>query len=244
LVKTQDPTTRPVDLYFIKSLGDQTTLKSDATANTYTVELNDTTGYIAGVYVGIFCPTGEYYFGHQIGVPSGDVITLDTPLGFDFEAGCNVLNLTQEMAVDGSVTPQVYQIGPVGPAAGLQVDISRITGTLWDNSPMSPDGFGGLSALPRGCVLRKNNAGYFNYINFKTNLEIALSTGHTLEMGGAFQPNVYTFCLSYAGQENHGCTIRLEPGEILELIIQDDLRGLSSFRAMAQGRLVTVPVGG
>ncbi len=41
--------------------------------------------------------------------------------------------------------------------------------------------------------------------------------------------------LTYAGQNEHGVTLELEPGESIELVIQDDLTALVSFEVMVQG---------
>jgi hypothetical protein len=94
--------------------------------------------------------------------------------------------------------------------------------------------------LSNGCVLRKNNGRYINYANFKKNGDFALCSGRANEYtdkggGGAYS---VLFTCNFAGQGNHGVTIRLTPGEILELIVQDDLTDLLNFELMAQGHLV------
>lgn len=241
-VLVKDPTDWPVGLNFIRPLGAQTQLKEVANPDTYTIEVDNTTGFVNNNYLGIFCPTGEYCFAEQYGAPAGDVITINTPLQCSFPVDCNVLNFTREMAVDGTAGPggrTVFQVGPVGAGAGVTVEITRILGVILDNLAMDDSKFGGISELAKGCILRKNNGQYFNYSTFKTNGELAISSGKPMsytDKGGAGAYSA-AFCLSIAGQGNHGVAIRLEPGDILEMIIQDDLSDLLSFKMMAQGHI-------
>jgi len=48
----------------------------------------------------------------------------------------------------------------------------------------------------------------------------------------------FNFRNTYAGPSKHGVTIRLMDGETLEILIQDSLTGLESFKMMAQGHIV------
>ena len=241
-VNLQDQTSKMLDLRFIRAKGNQTTIKVATTPDSLTIDINDTTGFTDGNRVGIFCPaTGEFYFGNQIGAPSGDTITLDTPLDYAYDVGCTVINATYAMNLDGSGTRKIFQIGPVGIAAGIEVDVTKIVGVVTDNLAMDDSKFGGLAALAKGCVLRKNNGRFVNYGNFKKNGDFSLYSGRPNEYtdkggGGAYSMQ---FEINFSGQGNHGVAIRLEPQDILELIVQDDLTDLISFEAMAQGHLVT-----
>jgi hypothetical protein len=224
-VKWQDQITEPLDLYFIRSLGYQTTLSVPGVVDTYEITVADTTGFVNGVYIG----------------PAGNVLTIDTPMCCEFPAGTtNVLALTRDLNVDGSSTRQIFQIGPVGAPTGIEVDITNILFSITDNLAMDDSKFGGIAALSRGCVLRKNNHEYISYGNFKNNRDIILYSGEDIEYrqkaGGGNYGVLFT--IPYSGPENKGVAIRLIPGDILELIIQDDLTDLVSFRATAQGHVV------
>lgn len=240
-VNIQDQTSKMLDLRFIRDKGNSTTVKTNATAGSRTIDLTDTTGYVDGNIVGIFSPlTTEFYFGQQIGVPSGDTITLDTPLDYAYLSGATVINADANMAVDGSVTTQVFQIGPVGVGTGVEVDITKVIGTISDNLAMDDSKFGGIAALTNGVVLRKNNGRFLNYGNAKSNGDLALFAGRSNEYtdkAGGGNYSVF-FELKFAGPENHGVTVRLRPGEILEILIQDDLTDLLGFYGIAQGHIV------
>ena len=74
--------------------------------------------------VGIFQPNGPFYYGKQIGAPIGNIIILDTPLDFTFDAGVGVLSASDNMAVDGSGTTQIFQIGSARRESTIDLDIT------------------------------------------------------------------------------------------------------------------------
>ena len=229
------------DLFFIQQVQPPTTLAVAALKTEYTIEVVDSTGYVNGTYIGIVsASTGLFYFGTQIGAPVGNIITLDTQICCDFSPGETVLNTTREMNVDGSTTPQIFQIGPFNPVTALEVDITRIMGVITNSVAMDDGTFGGLDALTRGLAIRRNDSVITNYWNVKTNGDLALicfDAQYTDRAPGG--ENGFRFRNSYAGLEKHGVAIRIGPSETLEVIVQDDLTGNSSMRMMAQGCRVT-----
>lgn len=239
-VNIQDQSTKMLNLYFIKQLGASTTLSAKTTVDLRTIQVANATGFSAGNYIGIFGGVGRFYFGHQIGAPSGSTLTLDTPLDYEFAIGATVLNFTKEMAVNGSTAPQVFQIGPIGSPVGLRIDITKLVVSVVDNLEPDDSKFGGIAALTNGCVLRKRNGVYDNEANWKTNRDIGLYAGvapsYTDKAGGGYY-GAY-FDVRFAGQQNRGVTRRLNAGDVLDLIVQDDLTGLVSFQVMAQGHIV------
>lgn len=238
-VNIQDQHSLAIDLNFIQSQG-ATTLSLDISAEDNTITLTDATGFVDGNVIAIFSSAGIFYFGQQVGVAAGNVITLDTPVDQDFSSGDNVIRASRNMNVDGSGTTQIFQVGPVGSGTGIEIDITRILGYIQDNVAMSDDKFGGIAALTNGIVFRHNNTTINNLWNAKTNGELALLC-FDFTYTDKSPANSYgaRFRNSYAGQEKHGVTIRLAQGDILEILIQDDLTGLEVFNAMAQGHIVT-----
>jgi hypothetical protein len=213
-------------------------LAAEATAEATTITLTSTTGFIDGTLVGLFASFG-FYFGKQVGAPVGSVITLDTPVDRTFVNGSTALALADEMAVDGSGTTQVFQIGPIG-GVDIEVDITRLLGYIQDGTAMGDALFGGIAALTNGVVLRHNNTVINNIWNVKSNGDLGLlcfDIAYTDKPpAGSFG---FRFRNTYAGQSKHGVTIRLAAGDTLEILIQDNLTGLESFIMMAQGHLVT-----
>lgn len=240
-VSIQDQHTLMLDLNFIQSLG-ATTLNGAIAPDDTSILLTDSTGFVDGDIIGIFSPTGIFYFGGQIGAPVADVISLDTPIDKIFPDGSAVIRATNNMNVNGSGTIQIFQVGPVGGGTGLEIDITRIAGYMQDGTVMDDGKFGGVAALTKGIVLRHNNTVIDNKWNAKTNGELALICASDLNY--TLKPPSGTsyglrFRNSFAGPEKHGVTVRLLPGDTLELLIQDDLTGLEVFNMMAQGHVVT-----
>ena len=237
-VNIQDQHTRSLDLRFGRSVGVPTTLALDSVPDTNTITVADATGFVAGTFVGVVDPVGNSYFGVQLGDPAGNVLTLDTPMDLVYVAGATVLNLSFDMAVDGSITPITFQIGPVG--AVIEIDITRLLGYIQSGSAQDDATFGGLPALTNGCVLRRADGTFQNLWNVKSNGDIAL-IGYDFLYTPAAPSGSFgaRFRITYAGQNKHGVTIRLGEDEILEFIVQDNLTGLQVFNMMAQGHLVT-----
>ncbi|MBW2635992.1 MAG: hypothetical protein JRC86_00450 [Deltaproteobacteria bacterium] len=242
-VNIQDQHTRALDLKFIQQVGAPTTVASNITVGDTTVSMTADPGFIAGRVVGIFTATGDFYFAEVIS-SSGTgpyAVVLDTPVDFAFPSGSTVIAASHHLNVNGSLgSPEIFQVGPVGGATGVEIDITRIMGMITDSAAMDDGKFGSLNALTNGCVLRQNNGAMTNIWNVKTNGDIGLICfdGQYTEKAPAGE-NGFRFRNTYGGQAKHGVTIRLEPGDILELLVQDNLSTLSDFQIMAQGHIVT-----
>ena len=236
-VNVSDQTTRAADLFFGR-LDNLTTLSADASPEDTTLTLTSTTGFTAGKTVGVFSlnDIDGFYLGKQLGAPAGSVITVDTPIDIALASGSAVAGVTTNMAVDGSSTTQIFQIGPVAAGSAQIVDITRIMGHMLDSTAMDDGKFGGITALTNGIVLRKNDGVITNIWNVKTNAELALIcynfNYNDKAPGGQYGCN---FRNTYGGQGAHGVVLELLPGEYLEVLIQDNLTGLDDFRMMAQG---------
>ena len=239
-VNIQDQHSKMLDLDFIKSLG-QTTLNGNAVPNTSNITLQDTTGFVDGDIIGIFSTTGIIYFGVQLGPPALGVITLDTPIDKAYPSGSIVIRATSNMAVDGSIIPQIFQIGPISGSVPIEIDITRLSGYMQSANVMSDDKFCGRINLPKGIVLRHNNSVIDNKWNAKTNGRLAQICGSDFYYTAKAPAGSYgaRFRNSFAGQENHGVTIRLMPSDTLEILIQDDLSAEQVINVMAQGHIVT-----
>lgn len=236
-VNVHDQKTRSLDLFFGR-LDDLTTLSAQADPEDKTLTLTSTTGFVAGTTVGVFSADDPnvFYLAKQIGAPAGSVITMDTPVDRELQITSAVAGTTVNMAVDGSSTTQIFQIGPVGVGSNQVIDITRILGHILDSTAMDDGKFGGISALTNGVVLRKNDGVITNIWNVKTNADLALICYNfnysDKAPGGQYGAN---FRNTYAGQGAHGVVLELLPTEYLEILIQDDLTGLDEFTMMAQG---------
>ncbi len=234
-VNVHDQKTRAFDFFFGR-LDNVTTLSAQADPEDLTLTLTSTTGFTDGKSAAVFADVDDFYIGKQIGAPAGSVITVDTPVDIVLANASAVAAVTTNMAVDGSVTTQIFQIGPTGPGSTAVTDVTRVLGHILDSTAMDDGKFGGITALTNGVVFRKNDGVITNYWNVKTNADLALICYDfrysDKAPGGQYGCN---FRNTYAGQHNHGVILELLPGEFLEILIQDDLTGLDEFIMMAQG---------
>lgn len=232
--------TQPIDLYFIKLLN-QVTLASSVSVEDTEIVLSDATGFVDGDYIGVFnFDTKRFYFGTQIGAPVGNTIALDTPIDSNFLAGSNVIRTTRDMNVNGSVTPQIFLVrgGCVG--CDFEMDIVGINIQIMVSNPPEYSDFGNISnGLTKGIVLRRNNGLLYNIFNIKNNSEMknVIPDFHALEINTNNGVEGIFARYKLAGQNDHGTAVRLKPNDFLEVVIQDDLRPLSSFRMMTQGHI-------
>lgn len=239
-VNTQNLTTAPIDLFFIQQIGSDTALTNATDVDDTDVVLDSVADVSVGDFLGIFSGTsleGRFYFAEVLAVVS-NTVSLDTPLDFAFDAGDPVISSTRDLNVDGS-TMQMFTVSGAGMGSPVVIDITRLIFQLTDDTAMDDGKFGGIAALTKGMVLRRNNSTMNNIYNIKSNGDFGIVSFDKVYAdkapAGLFGLTVRS---SFAGQEKHGVSIRLATGESLEILIQDDLTELTSFRAMAQGHIV------
>ena len=219
----------------------QTTLANDAVINTYTIDVTDSTGFIVGDSLFIFSGTlgqRQFYAGRILAV-NANIISLSVPINYVYVAGDPVGARKNNMGVDGSVTPLAFTI-PIG-TGGRALDITRVMFYMICDSEPDNSLFGDLPALTMGVVLRKYESAteYFNVFTFPNNGAFILA-GNNLEYtdkGGAGTYGVKSM-IQFNGRQNYGVVIRLNPGQYLELLIQDDLTDLLGFYASINGHIV------
>ena len=236
-VNLQDQTTPPV-LIYANQIICTTTLTAATALDDYTVSVVDASLMSVGDYTGIFNIEGiRFYAGTILSINVND-ITFDTPIDFKYQIGDTVQCGTKEMNVDGSITPQIFSLR-ADPGLDIEVDVTRIIIHITDNTAMDDSRFGGILALTNGVVLRRVDGSYLNILNVKTNGEIGeLAFDKTYDDRAPSGFFGLTARLTFAGQSKIGVAIRLGPDEDLQVIIQDDLTGLESFRIMIEGHVV------
>lgn len=235
----QDQVTPPLTIPFYQQTNN-TTLSSITAIDGMTITIADTTGFVNGGQIRIFnIVANRFFLGQQVGAPAGSVITLDRPMDFAYQIGDQVATGITNMAVDGSVTPQIFTVRTDGSEIPAVGDITRILFHITDGTTMDDSLFGGISALTNGVTIRRVDGTTRNLVNFKTNGELA---NISFDLTYADRAPAGSFGLrsrlTYAGQEKHGVAIRIGPDENLEIIINDDLTDLVTFTAIAEGHIV------
>jgi hypothetical protein len=215
-----------------------------AVKGAYTITVTSTTGFIAGRYIILFDPASKNFSTYtQVGAPAGSVITLDTPLDFAYPSGTFADTAITNMNVDGSGTARVFGLRGTGapPGVDISVDITRIIFRCLTATAVDLTTFGDLAKLTRGLVLRKRNSVVENIFNVKDNGEIA-GIMYDFSVAAATNPQQgvdgFTGRLTFGGQSKIGVVIRLPIGDDLELLVQDDIDGLTVLEVIAEGHIV------
>lgn len=236
-VSTEDKHFRPISLRMNQVVQSGLTLDSDTVIDSRTITMTTGHGLVSNDYIIILQENGEpqFFFSKIISVAT-DVLTLDTLVPYAFLSTlAEVTQYDPELNKDGSTT--VYKAEIRNPFS-FSIDVTRFIFHMTDASAMDDGTFGGLPALTNGIALRKNIPGEGNqhYWNCKTNGNIG-ELSFDKEYDDKAPAGVYGFSsrLTYAGPSKHGVAIRLETGEAIELLIQDDLTGLTSFNIMVEG---------
>jgi hypothetical protein len=174
----------------------------------------------------------------SITVINVNAITLDRPITNDYPIGTPVCEVTSNMAVTGTLAaPVSFKIAP----PDLTVwQITRYLLSIVDNSTMDDGLFGSLPSLTNGVTLRATTTAgrTVSFGNWKNNGDIKLDM-YDVEYSDKAPAGEYglrgrwTFTKAEVISEIDGS----DPLQNMEILIQDDLSDLTSFKMRAQGRV-------
>jgi hypothetical protein len=235
---TLQSSTSPLIIIKASKLLGETTLSSAVSVGDLTITVNDASSAFLGALVTIYSvASNTVTFGTVLTI-SGNDITIDTPVDLPYSTGDFVSFGDTNMAVDGSVTPQVFGVrNPTGQDVDFTVDFTRMLLSMTTSTEGDFSQFGNIPALTKGVVLRFKDGYYSNIFNVKSNAEFA-----ELMYDFEFIPAKGSADAGVSGRftfQKLGSVIRLKPFEDLEFVIQDDLSSLVKFNATVEGAGVT-----
>ena len=240
---TQDQTS-PVLIIKANKVIVTTSLLNAVAIDDEACEVVDASGMTVGNLLIVTSTIGNRYYHSRILGIAANVLSLDTPFDYAYEAGQQVDATTTNMAVNGSITsPEVFGLRVAEPPPGIEiaVDVTRIIITCKTLGNVDLSKFGDLTALTNGFVMRHKNGFYQNIFNVKDNSEIA-SIVYDWVVYSANNPNQgqngFVAKLTFAGQDNLGVTIRVGVLEDIQFLVQDDLTGLQSLEITFEGHIV------
>ncbi len=244
-VIVRDQSTPIIDLAMTRQLG-LVTLSAALTLGDLTFEIDSPSATPApGNILTLKDITGVDFYQGEItsATPTtGDKhdVVMDTPMDFAYLTEDLGSLGSREMNVDGSSTPVVFTVSPVGLNAGTEWDITLMTFILLDSSAMDDGKFGGLDKLTNGFVIRSDNGNNKNVMNVKTNGEFAESAFDRVYSDKA-PAGQFSILIkrTISGKENSGVVLRIEAStdDGIKCIVQDDLTGLDVFRVRVQGHV-------
>ena len=229
----------PVNEYFSRFLGISDPLAIAAAVGDTQVTVTDGTKFAVGDWIGnVTTPTESIY--KQITVIVGNLITLDGPLDNAYPVGKIINTFSIDMNVVGTLAiPISYKFIP---ATGQIWHIVRFLFSMVHGSAGDLGLFGNLSPLINGAVLRGYNgaSGTFRtFMNIKDNADMK-NNMYDIEFdtrsGGG---GVYGTSGRGSIKIGTGAVPKLDGdnGDYFEILIQDDLSGLDSFRMKVQGHI-------
>jgi len=234
----------PIIIVPFHTVTNTTTLAAAPTVQEdYSFDVTVTTGFVAGAYITIWNTAGNrWYQGHQVGAVATNTVTVDTPIDFEYQIGDQVSGGSSDMAVKGSVTPVHYHIRYPDPGLTIVGDITRIILVMECGGACSWAEFGDQTALTNGLILRKSTASTLhNILNAKSNKELA-NVMYDLDIllaAGPAAVDAVKGRMTFSGLSKMGTVVRLDSGEDLEFIVQDNISGLTTFKVFAEGYVST-----
>ncbi|NIP61649.1 MAG: hypothetical protein GWN01_08580 [Nitrosopumilaceae archaeon] len=236
----QDQTTRPIELYLFRNEGTfdlATGVSIDD--NTFTAEAGHS------ITAGDIVCFQDSIFIMQTTVLNVNVneITIDSPFDYAFKQGAGCAYGTPNIAVDGSLTPQIFAVSPARLNKGVDWDITRMIVAITDDDPMDDGKFGGIPALTNGITVRVTDSFHYNLFNVKRNADFRLTAYDVSYLDATLGPDgLYSIGVrkSFGGQDKYGVVLRLksETKDKFQLIVRDDLSALNEMYVKIQGHFV------
>ena len=167
-----------------------------------------------------------------------NTITLDSPLDKQFRADRDytAVRASANVAVDGSATRVIFHAFP---PCGIKWDITQIGVYIIDDAKMDDTLLGGIPAVTNGIVLRESDGTYNNIGNIKSNGDFKLFGCDVVykEKVAGGEDTMKAICRF---SNDAGVTLRIDGDldEELQVIVQDDLTGISSIYVTIIGHVV------
>lgn len=231
----------PVNEFFHAHTGVATTIAVASAVNDTSIEVVSAIGFVIGDFLQIENGVIETTFPVITNIV-GNVFTLDRPLNHAYSIGDSVEVILIDMSVVGSLAaPVSYKLSP-DPNQVWHVMSFIISATFTTAADDSL--FGNLTALTNGVVLRGydgTTGTYRTFTNWKSNSDIKLDmydVPYTDKAGaGLFgmNGNGAIYIRTGAVPELNGSA-----GDYLEILIQDNVSGLSSLKLKGQGHLENI----
>lgn len=237
-INIQDQHTRAFDVFFSQTIGSPTTLTTDAVINTYSVSLTAGHGTLVGEQLVVYDVGSDRVYVGKVLTTATNTVGLNVPLNFNYPSATSVVaRSTKEMNVDGSVTRQTFAVSP---PIQSPVDITRVMFQMITTDYPELNMFGDIAGgLARGIVFRVVNGINVNYFYAQDNADLSLLMYDVKDYEAAKHGvNGLGGRMTYASPGKHGVAIRLETGDSLEVIIQDNLTSILKLRMLAVGHVV------
>lgn len=216
-----------------------TTLSVASAVGATSLTLTSAVGFAVGDQIKIANGSQEPSF-PRIRTLVGNVITLDRPLTFAHAIGTDVTRVYTNIAEPGLTTTASVAAPIIFTShipVGVVVHVTGMSVVMTDNSAMDFTTFGGIPALANGCVPSAYSDGVFGaYTNWKSNFDIS-SDSFPVEYQSKVGGGEFGLSASYNIKDSTETIVYLDGtlGDRFQLIVQDNLTALTTFRIKLQG---------
>jgi hypothetical protein len=240
-VNVQDQHTPPLILPMAQQLG-LTTIAVQTIILSYDIEVVSSVGMTIGDHIRIINAAADRYFFGTILNIVGNVVTVDTPMDYEYLVGSEVTYSNINMNVDGSITPVHFHLRTGAPSIPSAIDITRVLMVCTCATAVDLSKFGDIvGGLTRGLVFREENGTVHNIFNVKTNTDL-VALAYDWTPFDKSKPNQgvdgFSWRLTFGGQSKVGVVLRIEQGGQLGMLVQDDLTSLTSLQVILEGHVV------
>jgi len=232
---------RPLNLNVLRCTGTVTNPATNLAVGTYSfgVGSGDGAGFPVGATI-TFTEAGIVEtVVYTVTIQSTDTLTLDMPIGAAYTTAAVIENCVIDMSsVAGSLaSPQIYKIAP---PVGQIWHMYRFLISIVHDAAADDSKFGSESALANGVILRRaiGGGGFANFTNWKSNSDMAgdmFNVEYTDKSGNG----KYGTRGRASIKVGSGAIIKLDgdAGDEVQLVVQDDITALVSYRIKFQGHI-------
>lgn len=222
--------TKTVDLnyYFYRTDG-VTSLTSNSSVGDTVLNIVSNTGFVNGEAITIY--EGNYIFQSIIVSSTTTTATIISPLDYAFTTEAIIEVGTWNMAVDGSVTPQIFQLKP--PLTAFY-NIIQLNISMLSVSPMDDALFGSIPSLTNGVIFRLKD-GYDQQIVLVVNNTGFFEYGYDVEYSTKAPSGFYGIRVRKNIPITNDNIISLYGDREFQIIIRDDLTDLTKFAMTSSG---------
>lgn len=237
----------PADQYFTIANNAGALTTAATIFDDYDIEVDTPGNFSIGDTIVLLHPMTAYS-AQVLGV-AGSIVTTDELLNFAYPVGTAALSRSREMNVDGSTTPQKFELFVPPGTFFNKANVTRIMMECLTTSAVDLSKFGDIAGgLIKGLLLRgvpdpATGLPSQNNWNVKTNSELKLlafdfevSDAQNLQQG----QHGFHWRYTYGGEGKHDAIPALENLDRLQIIIQDSLLTILILQTLAGGNFELV----
>jgi len=210
-------------------------LASNTTIDTYTMEFN--AGHSAVVNNLICIKENGRFSQFKITNVATNTITVDSPIDYAYTTDAFLSYGKSNLNLSGSIGSPIRAM--VGPDFDQMWDVYGLSIIIIDDAAIDYSKFGGIGALTRGIVIRKENDYIKNFGNIKSNADLDLY-GFTTQINEKTGGGEYSLVGHLNINNISGVSIRLDGSTNDKLVAQftENLSAISKIEILVHGHVV------